>query len=364
MIQHLPQRWKTPYAKLWFGENKRRRFYLKVAELSRHGIKIDQIITSLHNRSLKKRNGKNSVEAYIYSNILRGLGAEGQLSSGTKPFVPSIDNLLIQSGEKSGRLTSTLESAASLNEKMSKVKGLVRKALAYPVFLVFIIIVVICWFGSNLFPTMEDFLPIDQWPALSKNVYGLSLFFIDWYFLVIAFFGLIFGLIWMSFSKLTGPIRIKLDKIPPWSLYRLSQGGAWMLSISSMVSAGIMNIEALTIIHKEAKNNPWLRERTKAVHDNISRSQSMGQALTTKFNFPDKEICEDMIDYSISPDFNKIFEAVGKNWIDESMDDIAEQTSVLKNVSTAIALVFLGAVAKSVISLMMAFTGDLSMSGM
>ena len=133
------------------------------------------------------------------------------------------------------------------------------------------------------------------------------------------------------------------------------------MSIASMVSSGTINIDAIQIVYNEAKGNRWLRERTKAVHDNISRGSSMGKALTTRYEFPDGELCEDMVDYAGSSNFNDIFEKVGKEWIDTSIEKVEEQTKLLNGVSILVALLAIALMAQSVVALMMHFTNTLSM---
>ena len=363
IFQILPEDWKTTYAKVWFNGKRRRAFYRKVSELYINGIKVDEIVKSLYRRSIDGKKSKDGVEPWIYQHMMRGMASTGNLSSGTKGLVPAIDQLLITAGER-GDFPDVLRSAADLNEKMYKVKGLIRKALSYPLFIICLVIVSICWFGASLFPTMEGFLPVEEWPPISQVMYSFSSFMLYFWPMVILAIGGIAGVVWWSFANFTGPIRLKLDKMPPWSLYRLSQGGAWIMSITSMVGAGIMNTEAIQNVYNESKGNPWLRERTKAVQDNISRGSSMGKALMTQFHFPDWELCQDMIDYSISANFNQIFEKVGKEWIDISIEKVEEQTKLMNGIAIVTALLSIAVLAQSMVALMMKFTNMLSAPAM
>ena len=65
-----------------------------------------------------------------------------------------------------------------------------------------------------------------------------------------------------TFPYWTGRLRAMLDKMPPWSFYRLLQGGSWLMSFSSMMVAGMQAAEALRKMMPVA--NPYLRERLRA----------------------------------------------------------------------------------------------------
>lgn len=360
LLKYLPPTWQQKYAKFWFNDKRRRSFYMKVAELNRNGMKIDEIMASLYMRESKKN--KDSVAAWIYKKIMAGLAGSGSFADGTKMFVPTIDNVLIKAGQMAGQLPKTLEAAADLNAKTGKMKVLIRKALLYPCGMITLVIAVVCWFATSVFPTMTGFVPVENWPVTSRTVYGLGLFFLNYLWIVIAVFLGIFFAIYMSFANLTGPFRIWLDRFPPYSLYRLSQGGAWIMSIASMVASGTINEKALNIVYKEANGNRWLQERTKAVRDNIAKGQNMGTALTTKFMFPDAELCDDMSDYAKSGDFNLIFEKVGKEWIETGVEKVDSQSKKLNSVFMAIFAITILSVINGIISLMMTVGSTISSS--
>lgn len=358
LLKYLPPAWQQKYAKFWFNDKRRRSFYMKVSELNRNGMKIDEIIASLYMRASKKN--KNGTDAWIYKQIMTGLAASGSLAEGTKKYVPTIDNVLIKAGEMAGQLSKTLDAASDLNAKTGKMKVLIRKALLYPCIMITAVIAVVCWFATSVFPTMEGFLPVASWPLASRSVYSLGLFFIDYLWVVMAVLLGIFLAIYFSFANMTGPLRIFLDKFPPYSLYRLSQGGAWIMSIASMVASGTINVEALNIVYREARGNRWLQERTRAVRDNIAKGMNMGTALTTKFMFPDPELCDDMSDYAKSGDFNAIFEKVGKEWIETGVEKVDAQSKRLNSVFMAIAAITILSVINGIISLMMSVGTSIS----
>jgi hypothetical protein len=156
-----------------------------------------------------------------------------------------------------------------------------------------------------------------------------------------------------SMPMLTGPVRIALDGMPPWSIYRLSMGGGWLLSVSAMLEAGLVNKDVLQNVLGGAAGNPWLHERTQAVIDRLALGLNLGEAMDTRFRFPDAELVEDMRDYAKSSNFSLVMARIGKEWIGSAVEKIAGQSAVVNNVFTALAMALIGMLAASMVMLSM-----------
>lgn len=359
----LPDPMRAKLINSWFNGKRRRAFYMKVAELNANGVTPDILFASFVARAKKKNPA--SPETWLYEQMQSRFNTSGTFTKTIAPYVPDIDLILIAAGEAEGNIAKTLRAAADLNEKGAKMKGLIRKAVSYPVFLFLVLVAAICWFGMSLFPTFADFYEVSLWPPLSRSVYAFSRFVLDYYWLILTIFAAAIVAIAWSFRNLTGSIRIRLDKIPPWSLYRLSQGGAWLLSVTSMVEAGISNAKALETIQENVKGNRWLKERTEAVRINLSqKSRNMGEALSTKFMFPDEELCWDLLDYAKTGNFNEIFERIGKEWVEVGVANVEEQSKKLNNFALALVLVCIGVFAQSVLGLLTFISSNASTSAL
>src|SRR3546814_18795379 len=81
-------------------------------------------------------------------------------------------------------------------------------------------------------------------------------------------------------------IRIYLDKIPPWSIYRMLQGSTFLLNIAIMIKAGVRLQNILIMMDKTG--SPWVRSRVGAALAGINSGLNLGQALPgTGYQFPD-----------------------------------------------------------------------------
>jgi type II secretory pathway component PulF len=88
-------------------------------------------------------------------------------------------------------------------------------------------------------------------------------------------------------------------------------------------------------------HNRWLHDRLSKTIFYFSSGYNLGQALeATGTDFPDRELVDDLVIYSELSGFDRILYGLGREWVDNGMERIKQQSSVL---NTA-AIVFIGAV--------------------
>lgn len=146
-------------------------------------------------------------------------------------------------------------------------------------------------------------------------------------------------LLFWSMPRWTGKVRVRLDKMPPYSIYRLMTGSSFLLSMAAMIGAGIHVPEGVRIMLRNS--NPWLRERLSRVLFFIRDGYDLGDSLyRINMDFPDYEIVNDLRAYSKMKGFNEMLLQIGKQAIDDTVGKIAAQAAVMRNVG----IVFIGLV--------------------
>lgn len=358
ILDALPEKARRLVFAHWFDAGRRKSFYEKTAELLANGLTPGDILESLRRRAVSGRSG---IRACLFEDILEKYNETGSLAEAVAAYVPDVDHVLVRAGEHSAKLEETLAFAAEISGKETLIRNMFMKATAYPLLVIVLVVGMISWFSASLFPMMEEFLPLDGWPVTAKAIYTAGAFVTAWW-PVVAIFIIVGGtMVSLSFRKLTGSVRVFLDRFPPWSIYRLSMGSGWMLSVASIVESGLTPAEALNVIANEAKNNPWLLERTEAVLANMTEAGSIGEAMETGLGFPDQELCEDMADYAMSPRFGKIFARVGREWIGTGVLQMESQATLLNRVALAVILVIVVLVIQAVMELMIEISGIVGM---
>jgi type II secretory pathway component PulF len=123
-------------------------------------------------------------------------------------------------------------------------------------------------------------------------------------------------------------MRVRFDRYPPWSLYRLVVGSGFMLTASAMIKAGVKETKILVVLQRGASK--WYVERLSRTLFQVKNGHNLGEALyRTGFNFPDKETVQDLRAYAQLGKFEDNLERLGQRWLTESVARVKAQVSVL-----------------------------------
>ncbi|HFS3990899.1 TPA: bundle-forming pilus protein BfpE, partial [Escherichia coli] len=139
-----------------------------------------------------------------------------------------------------------------------------------------------------------------------------------------------------------GRLRLFFDRFIPWSIYKTIIGCGFLLSLASLINAGIPVPEALRIIMKTA--SPWYKEKLVAIrYRMLNGDRNLGEALNSSgYIFPSKQMIMDLRSYSALGGFDEMLNKLSVQWQDDSVAYITKQMSVLKNVAIIImGLVFM-----------------------
>ena len=249
----------VPFAKAFFGMTGRVRIYEQLQALLEGDLKLDRALDAIWDRASKQGRSPTSVDAIVVNAWRQEYRKAASLAEAVKGWVPVRDQMLIEAGELSGDLVGTLAELQEVNQSVSRMKGELTGALVYPLVLFAAIIGIIYIFGSAVIPEFAAILPVEEWTGIAATMAGLATF--TQTMLVPSLLGVVtvITLLSLSMSRWRGFLRTRFDKLPPWSLYRLFQGVAFMLSLSALLRAGVHLPVALARLRDNA--NPWLHGR-------------------------------------------------------------------------------------------------------
>ena len=121
-----------------------------------------------------------------------------------------------------------------------------------------------------------------------------------------------------------------MDRIPPWSFYRLIIGTLWLFTLSTLLQAGVQLTHAVDDMLDRAEADRWLRERLLAMRSQLNIGNDLGGALENiGFDFPDRELVDDIRVYATLPDFDRQLQSIASEWLEESMQRISAQAKVI-----------------------------------
>ena len=260
-------------------------FCRQFASILKAGVSVINALEMLGEQTENKRL-KEAIER-TQSSVEKGENLSDSMKENEE--FPSILVDMIKAGEASGSLENSLTRMAVQFEKDAKLKGVVKKAMMYPIVLIFVmigVIVVMLTFVIPSFMTMfEDLdseLPITTRMilAMSDSVKGY------WYVYLIVVIGIVVGV------KLYGNTengRHNLDKlklkIPVFGLLQTKSACAsFARTMSTLLQAGMPMIDALEISASTMKN--VLYYDALEVKSGVSLGLPLSNQLRTSGLFP------------------------------------------------------------------------------
>lgn len=191
-------------------------------------------------------------------------------------------------------MVEALERASLVVRGIEEMKSSVFGQLAYPAILLSVVVGLLFMIYDHFLPSLERLFPRELWSggiwwlgASASLVAEQGLYLMCVSALVLAW------TLW-SLPNVTGRVRLVLDYLVPWSLYRDFQGVVFLLNIAALLGANVRTLEALNKLAAHA--SPWLLERLNAIRRQVNAGDHLGLAMhNAGFNFPSREAINKLI---------------------------------------------------------------------
>ncbi len=199
---------------------------------------------------------------------------------------------MVKAGELGGVLELVLNRLAEFQEKAQKIANKVKSAMAYPV-IVMVIAILIMWFLLVfIVPKFEqifaDMLGGKPLPMITQIVIGASKAVQTNFLLIIgALVAVIFGYVLFSRTEAGKSIldRIKLRVPVLGDMLRKTAISRFSRTLGTLVTSGVPILQALNIT-KETAGNVVISDAISKVHDAVKEGESIVQPLEASKVFP------------------------------------------------------------------------------
>ncbi|MDR1071966.1 MAG: type II secretion system F family protein [Rickettsiales bacterium] len=336
------------YAKMMFrlDFDKRMNLYRKIASLLRNNFTIMNALERCW--QIESKDGRKKNEPFAIALRAWQDGLERGLSFGetVHGWTPESEHLMLSVGDVS-RLSLALDNLTSVSQGIRKIKKALFDALSYPAFLLAMTFVIVIMVGLYLVPPLSEAAGGDiVWRGAARSLVALAEFSERYWMsalIAVAAAGLF---IWWSLSRLSGRVRVFLDKLPPWNMYKVSVSVSWLMSLAVMVASGTSLPVALRMLSESGSG--YLRSNLEPAERLIENGYNLGQALNnTGRHFPNDEIIGDLEVYADMTEFDKNLYQISNDYMESSVRRMEGLSSILNSVgillvSAAIAWVVLG----------------------
>lgn len=306
------------FKRLSFGNASKIRFYNNIAMLLENRVQIVDAIAQIL-AIMEKRKRGNSTEAKVarccYNAMLEGQS----FSEGIQEWVTTSEMAIISAGELSGELDKALLDVINLISGIGKIRSALTGAMIYPVVLIAMLSILLHIISDSLVPKLAAVSSPDTWEGAAYALYKIS----DWTssYGLPALATLIISVIYIVITMpvFTGRIRLYLDKIPPWKLYKDINGCVFLLNLAMLLKSGVKLHESLELLQAKAESR-WLSSRLHEITRGISDGLSLGEAMDeSPYGFPDEEsICYMQLLCEI-PGFETALGGFAAHWLEKTV---------------------------------------------
>lgn len=302
----------------------RQRLWRKLGKLLKDGIPIIAGLKEI--RALKKATDPISV---AIDDWLRKMNNGSSLSDAIKAWVPSEEFMLIVASERSGVLEAGLTSVVKVSKAKAAISAAVYGGVIYPGFLILLAFAMMHMFSTKIVPAFTKAARgSDAWIGMARIAVDVASFmqvYLMWLLVAFVLFCILFL---VSLSRWDSPLRTRLDRYPPYSIFRIMQGSSWLIALASLVEAG-ERIEDAVVLLADGSSK-WARVRMNAALKGLRAGKNIGVALDKSgYGFPDREIISDIQLYSTKSGFDEALRIIGNDWVAESVDQIARLMKVV-----------------------------------
>ena len=202
---------------------------------------------------------------------------------------------LVDAGEQAGALDTLLERVATYKEKSESLKAKIKKAMTYPIAVMFVAIIVTGILLVKVVPQFESVFKGfgAELPAFTVMVIGLSEFMQEWWWvmlgvLIAAFFGLRHAFkTSQGFRDRTDTWLLKLPLVG--TLMYKSAVARYARTLSTTFAAGVPLVEALESV-AGATGNIVFKRAVLRIRQDVSTGMQLNFSMRTSGIFPNMAI--------------------------------------------------------------------------
>lgn len=308
-----------------FGTKIRLQTYENLYHMLENDLPLDHCIYELVDRKTARKRPEAVVLKRWHDKMKQGY----TFAEAIREHVPSGELSLIGAGERGGKLAEGLKQAHRVTSSLLMLRKQLVSKLAMPATMFAALGFLIIGFSTKMAPEFAKTLPPAQWSQSGQILYAFSLFVKEYWIHSFVGMGVLVAGIALSLSRLTGPVRAKLDRLPPWSIYRTYSSATFLIALSSLMSAGVPILDAVK--HVRVTASDWAKSHLNVMVSRMRAGVEYGEALDT--GLMDDETSDNVMIYSRLAGFNKAINDIGARVIDEAVGRISVQAALANTIS-------------------------------
>ena len=225
----------------------------------------------------------------VYAEISKGETLSNAMAKFPRIF-PDIMVSMVAAGEASGKIDVAFERMATHFEKSARMRGLVKKAMIYPIIVAVVAIIVVIVMLIKVIPAYQDMFDQlgGELPLLTRIVVALSEFIqTKWYFIIVVAAIVVIGI---KAFKRTIPGQIFFGtlgrKVPIFGKLTIKQAASnYARTLSTLIYSGLPMMEALAITANTMTNYLY-KEALRKAKEEVAKGVPLSEPIVDCQLFP------------------------------------------------------------------------------
>lgn len=329
------------WARTQFSETARLRLYRKVSKMLANGLPLLKILEELRDRASHSGQHQNDPMAIILNDCRRLVQNGRTFGEALESWAPKTERMIIMAGEQSGRLEATLLSVIEVVQAGKKIKSVIIAGVTYPIAILILIVCYLYVFGTRVIPEFAKVVDPAGWHGAARSLNTMSVLVQNYLLYLVTVLVLVGVAIGYALPRWRGNLRVVMDHVVPFSIYRLVVGSGFLMAFSALQHAGITVERSLIRLSDMAQ--PWLRERLDGALLGVKSGMNCGEALRNSgYGFPSPEVVDDLCVYAEYKGFSEALRTLADEWMEEGVETVATQMKVLNGFAIVLLAVVIG----------------------
>lgn len=326
--------WRTQ-----FDGEARQEFYRSLSLYLKNNVPIKSACESMYSIYSDEERKPNRVKAIVAQDCLLGITNGRPIYESLETWVKYDEYSTIAAGAKAGnKLPEALDRAVDMIDRKKRMTNAVISATAYPTFILFSLFVACYYVAVTILPKLLKVTSHGHAGAMGDNTGALVMFshFVANYGVATGFAAIALVLtIALTMDRFTGPARVYLDRVPPWSMYRIVQGAVFIYNVGVLLKGGVQKVELLETMAEKAK--PWLRERIEGALLGVKNGRDLGTALyEAGHDFPSREAIQYIRVIGSLKGGDEQLQEFGELWMTAAVHRLEKNAAIFNKVAIAL----------------------------
>lgn len=317
------------WTRFQFGAASRRNIYQSFVDYLSEGIPINDVVKQLSQSIMDANADSQKFLIRILRDIERKMSMGVEFSEAMSNWVPINEVMSIRAGMKSGDPVKGMMNTIDALDAASEMKGTIMLKLSYPGCLLIALVGLIFYFSVNVIPQIEDVLDPALWPSGAKKLHAMAYFTRNYWWIILS---VVVGLsVWCSYAlpRLTGPLRTRLDSIPPFSFYREFNGANLLIAVSSLMRSGVPFVDSLQELRR--MSSPYVGAHITDTLKRMAEGKSLPIALDT--GLLSKETMVSVYMMGKNSNFQTAIHTIGRISVRKGIEKISKISAILNLMS-------------------------------